>query len=389
MNKLKPLLTVVLFLLLHNLRAQSNSGTDITVTLNQKGVITLAGKQVALEDLKKELQRKLVTYSVVPDEVPIKYIGETGMGMRGEVRSEVESAIAGAKWLKKSKAKIASKSVSTPPSIIVTQKGDITLTGKKVALENLKKELQNALIKLAIVPDEVSVEYQGEVLMGMRGEVETEVGEAITTAKLLKKEKATVTAKSVATIPTIVVDKKGEVTISGRKIPYDNFKKELQIELVKLPKIPTEIPIKFDKNLLMGTRGAVRDEVNGAIKGAKWLKKKAALEAANQKMIEDLAAFYTGTLPCADCDAIEILLTINADVNRTFTLEEQYKGKKSKTIESNGTWGVTDGIVTLKGKTASTKYQVTKEGLISLNADGSKKDAVLAKKYLLKKVLGE
>ena len=278
---------------------------------------------------------------------------------------------------------------TTPPSVIVTQKGDITLSGKKVALENLKKELQNALIKLAIVPDEVSVEYQGEVLMGMRGEVETEVGEAITTAKLLKKEKATVTAKSVATIPTVVVDKKGEVTISGRKIPYDNFKKELQNELVKLPKIPTEIPIKFDKNLLMGTRGAVRDEVNGAIKGAKWLKKKAALEAVNQKMIEDLAAFYTGTLPCADCDAIEMLLTLNADVNRTFTLEEQYKGKKSKTIESNGTWGVTDGIVTLKEKTAFTKYQVTKEGLISLNADGSKKDAVLAKKYLLKKVLGE
>jgi copper homeostasis protein (lipoprotein) len=288
------------------------------------------------------------------------------------------------------------KILPTTP-ITVNQKGNITLYGKKVELDNLRKELQNTLVKQATIPEEIQITYEGEVGMGMRHEVETQVSEAIAGAKWLKKSKPTVTAKSVTTTPTefsgskisVSVDKKGGITLTGKKVALEDLKKELQNQLVKLTAIPTEVPIKFDKNILMGMRGTVRDEVNGAIKGAKWLKKKAALEAANQKMIADLAAFYTGTLPCADCDAIETLLTLNADAKRSFTLEEQYKGKKSKTVESNGTWAVTDGIVTLKGKTASSKYQVTKEGLVVLNTNGSKKDAALGKKYLLKKALGE
>ena len=110
---------------------------------------------------------------------------------------------------------------------------------------------------------------------------------------------------------------------------------------------------------------------------------------SNEALVIELAAFYSGKVPCSDCDGIETLLTLNTDPQRSYSLEEQYKGKKSKTVESKGTWVVADGIVTLTGNTGKQKYEITKEGLISLNADGSKRDANSAKKYLLNKVLGE
>lgn len=111
--------------------------------------------------------------------------------------------------------------------------------------------------------------------------------------------------------------------------------------------------------------------------------------APQQATAEQLAAFYTGTLPCTDCDAIETLLTLNADEQRSFTLEEQYKGKENKTVETTGTWAVAADVVTLTSKSGSAKYQVTNDGLVSLNADGSKRDAESAQKYLLRKVMGE
>ena len=259
----------------------TDQATDITVTLNQKGTITLAGKEVGLENLKKELQNKLVKYPVVPDDVPVKYIGETGMGMRSEVRTEVAGAIAGAKWLKKSKntTTIAAKSVTTTPSVVVDKKGNITLSGKKVTFENLKKELQAELVKLPTIPKEVPIKFDENLLMGMRGEVRTEVSEAIAGAKWLKK-KASIANNSVTTTPSVVVDKKGNITLSGKIVTFENLRKELQRALVKLPTIPNEIPITFDENILMGTRSEVRSEVSDAIAGAKWLKKKASLSVS-------------------------------------------------------------------------------------------------------------
>ena len=129
--------------------------------------------------------------------------------------------------------------------------------------------------------------------------------------------------------------------------------------------------------------------------GDKWLVSKIECtvgentSSAEMDLVNQLAAFYSGTTPCADCDGIATLLTLNADEKRTFSLEEQYKGKKEKTVESKGTWAVAEGIITFNGDSGSSKYQMADDGLISLNADGSKRDAKSAKKYLLKKVMGE
>jgi copper homeostasis protein (lipoprotein) len=105
-----------------------------------------------------------------------------------------------------------------------------------------------------------------------------------------------------------------------------------------------------------------------------------------QAVVEELAAIYNGLLPCKDCDGIQTLLTLNADEQQTFTLSEEYKGKKPKTVDTNGTWSVMGNIITLNSKNGMFKYQVNPEGLVGLKPDGSAMDA---SKYLLKKVQGE
>lgn len=150
---------------------------------------------------------------------------------------------------------------------------------------------------------------------------------------------------------------------------------------------------------LYGTYGESPKEQNFELKkeNGQWLLTKIECDmgiespdsaTAEQTLVEQLAAFYTGTMPCPNCDGIETLLTLNADEKRTFSLEEQYNGKNKK-VETNGTWTVANDIVTLNLKTGNYKYQITDNGLISLNADGSKKDPKSAQKYLLKKVMGE
>lgn len=61
-------------------------------------------------------------------------------------------------------------------------KAGITLFGKKIALEDLKTGLYDSLSRMDILPDSISIHYEGEVLMGMRGEIETETNDALHTA---------------------------------------------------------------------------------------------------------------------------------------------------------------------------------------------------------------
>lgn len=110
------------------------------------------------------------------------------------------------------------------------------------------------------------------------------------------------------------------------------------------------------------------------------------VEAVTQERASQLAAFYFGTLPNAD-GGVETLLSLNADVERTFTLEERYSDQNLNS-KTSGTWTVDEDIVTLTSESGSTKYEVTEKGLVSFNSNGSKRDAESAKKYLLRKVKG-
>lgn len=78
-----------------------------SITLSEKGDMTLNGKKLGtFDDLRKQLQASLLTYDIIPDDVPIQTAGTTGMGTRAEMRTEIADAIKGAKWLRK-KAAIA------------------------------------------------------------------------------------------------------------------------------------------------------------------------------------------------------------------------------------------------------------------------------------------
>jgi hypothetical protein len=75
-----------------------------TITINRYGDITLGGKKIALEDLRKALQKELLTRTVIPDQILIKPIGEVGVGARHELQTVVLESIAGAKWVRKKAA---------------------------------------------------------------------------------------------------------------------------------------------------------------------------------------------------------------------------------------------------------------------------------------------
>ncbi len=83
--------------------AASKTATP-AVSLNQKGEITLDGKKVTLENLRKELQAALLRQTTLPDKLELKTTGETGMGMRGEVNTVITESINGAKWVRKKTA---------------------------------------------------------------------------------------------------------------------------------------------------------------------------------------------------------------------------------------------------------------------------------------------
>jgi hypothetical protein len=83
---------------------KSNTKPLPAVTINRKGDITLSGKKTSLENLKKELQTALAAYPVLPTELRLQSIGEVGMGMRQELQTRINEAIAGARWVRKKAA---------------------------------------------------------------------------------------------------------------------------------------------------------------------------------------------------------------------------------------------------------------------------------------------
>jgi hypothetical protein len=70
--------------------------------------------------------------------------------------------------------------------LVINEKGDNLLFGKKFDMKDLPSLLQDTLYKMAVIPNEIPIKFNGEVLMGTRGEIKTEVQEAIAKAKIYK-----------------------------------------------------------------------------------------------------------------------------------------------------------------------------------------------------------
>ncbi|MDX1939517.1 MAG: DUF3828 domain-containing protein [Saprospiraceae bacterium] len=70
--------------------------------------------------------------------------------------------------------------------LVVKNNGDLILFGQTVSFDNLKAALLDSLTKMPSIPDTLGIQFEEEILMGMRGEVRTQVSEAIALAKASK-----------------------------------------------------------------------------------------------------------------------------------------------------------------------------------------------------------
>ena len=120
------------------------------------------------------------------------------------------------------------------------------------------------------------------------------------------------------------------------------------------------------------------------------LEKNGVLESANNsKNSLDWAGFYTGTVPCADCEGISTQITLKND--NTYSMQTEYVGKGGSAENYAGTfqWNNAGNIVILSGlkeKSMPDSYLVGENKLIQLDMEGNVITGSLASNYVLNKV---
>lgn len=95
---------------------------------------------------------------------------------------------------------------------------------------------------------------------------------------------------------------------------------------------------------------------------------------------------YEGTLPAADCEGIETLLTINSD--STYTLQSEYIGVDDGKFLVSGVYNLIDGeLLELITPSSGDKtyYKIVADGVMLSDSLGTENQGELAKHYVLKK----
>lgn len=99
----------------------------------------------------------------------------------------------------------------------------------------------------------------------------------------------------------------------------------------------------------------------------------------------DWDGVYEGELPCADCEGIKTVVTINSD--KTYTIQETYLGKETTPIETKGTFewdGQGQKIILSNDRNP---FFVGENTLTLLDSDGNKNTGELESFYVLRKVM--
>ena len=96
----------------------------------------------------------------------------------------------------------------------------------------------------------------------------------------------------------------------------------------------------------------------------------------------DWAGSYEGVLPCASCEGIQTLITLQSD--NSFVQETVYLGKDEKILKLMGkaAWDEKGQKITLED---GTQYLVGENQLIMLDTQGQRITGDLAANYVLKK----
>lgn len=101
----------------------------------------------------------------------------------------------------------------------------------------------------------------------------------------------------------------------------------------------------------------------------------------------DWNGIYKGTMPCADCEGIEITLTLK--LNNSFTKLSNYLGEEDAIFETSGTftWNEDGSVITLTSENKTTdSYKVGENKLWHLDKEGNVIEGDLASLYILTKV---
>lgn len=97
----------------------------------------------------------------------------------------------------------------------------------------------------------------------------------------------------------------------------------------------------------------------------------------------DWDGVYEGELPCADCEGIKTVVTINSD--NTFTIQETYLGKETTPFETNGTFEWDDQGRKILLSNDRHPFFVGENTLTLLDSDGNKITGDLEALYVLRK----
>jgi heat shock protein HslJ len=123
-------------------------------------------------------------------------------------------------------------------------------------------------------------------------------------------------------------------------------------------------------------------------------RKEAPAAAQKETMIQDSHSsqnsldwygVYSGVIPCADCEGIEVRIVLKRD--GSFTRNLRYLGKEQNGFSDEGKliWDESGSKITLKGESGDQQYQVGESWLLHLDREGNRITGELAEKYRLAK----
>lgn len=96
----------------------------------------------------------------------------------------------------------------------------------------------------------------------------------------------------------------------------------------------------------------------------------------------NLAGYYSGDLPCVDCEAINTMLELHKD--NSYVLRYMYEGKSEDQFIKEGEWSIKKNTLTLEG--VDYQYKINPDYLIQLDLAGNEIKGDLAEKYQLLRI---
>lgn len=97
------------------------------------------------------------------------------------------------------------------------------------------------------------------------------------------------------------------------------------------------------------------------------------------------AGTYEGTIPCADCPGIDIVITL--DYKGNYTKKMTYQDRKPENVFSTSgefSWDSTGTVITLTGKDDGEKFKVVEGAILMLDTEGKEISGSNAGMYRIK-----